>query len=126
MTDCDRLALVRWWWSLAVVLGCLPNPSINDSQVAPDQNPTPACADICDRIEKLCGYAPEGNDGGCTNDTTTGYCDLNFTQAQLQCMAEAGTCQEVWDPQTGCESPPYFTTPDAGMDDGSTDDGATE
>lgn len=132
---------VRWWWScVAVVVGpgllaaaCLDNPSINGSNVAPINDPNPSCADypdgapgICTRIQDLCGYAPLGNDGGCTNPQATGYCDMYLTGA-LQCIAVASSCQQVWDTTPpasdaafgGCAYVPPTT--DASTDDGSID-----
>ena len=106
---------------------CLDNPTIDGSTVAPITDPNPPCADypdgapgICTRIQDLCGYAPLGNDGGCTNDAGTGYCDTQFAGSQptMQCIGTATSCQEVWDTTapsggatvTGCL---YLPVPDA-------------
>jgi hypothetical protein len=95
------------------LLGCLDNPKIDGSQVPPIDNAMPSCADICTRIAALCGYAPEGDN--CTNADASGYCDLNLTSAG-PCIAEAGSCAEVWNPNAGgCA---YIAPAPDGGDDG--------
>jgi hypothetical protein len=101
----------------AVVAGCTNDPDINGSNVPP-LGPSPTCADVCNRLIALCGFAPEGAD--CTTPDASGYCDM-LTQDQLTCIGQTTSCEEAWDTQEGgCA----FTPPpsDASTDDASMDD----
>ncbi len=105
--------LVIWAWA------CTDNPHIDGSKVPkigdPDAGVAPTCAQACDRLASLCGYAPPS----CTTDDAGGYCDVNFDSDHLLCVGQAGSCQEAWD----CQNAP--PPGDAG-DEGTTDDGATD
>ena len=104
--------------ALASLPRCLPNPDIDGADVAPITNPHPTCAEVCQRLVALCGYAPEGDpDGGignCTNDDASGYCDLQLT-SELSCLATAPNCEVAWSTlDGGCAFVPV--TEDAGQD----------
>ena len=81
------------------LLACTDNPSIDGARVG-TVSPGGTCAQICARITALCGFAP----ADCTDDDGGGYCDLNFTQDQIDCIGTAKSCQEAWDnvTPTGC------------------------
>ena len=101
-------------------------PTVGD----PDAGVIPTCADICSRLQALCGYAPTSD---CTDADGGGYCDLNLADdATLSCMGVAASCQDAWD-CVGSEPAPTddgggdeTTTDDGGGDETTTDDGATE
>ncbi len=110
---------MRSWISLVAAfvisaIACTDNPNIDDSKV----KPTAAnCSDVCNRMVALCGYAPEGNDGGtgdCTDSDGGGYCDTQMV-GYLDCFSTAPSCQDAWN---------CFNTPDEGgtADDASGDD----
>jgi hypothetical protein len=109
------------WVALGFALtlfACRDNPNIDGSKVAASGT---TCTEVCGRLEKLCGYAPPDCD-----DTVVdggGYCQANFDDTMLGCMATAASCQAAWECQP---APPQDN--DAGDDGASdaTDDGATE
>ncbi len=117
--------------ALTVMMACHANPDVKGSSVPTVGSPTdiPTCADVCNRLEALCGYAP--ND--CTDWDGGGYCDLNITDPnELLCIGygslnDAGTydltksCQAAWDCVAN-EPAPDDTGDDASDDDASTDD----
>ena len=99
------------------LLACRDNPNIDGSKV---QASVATCAAVCARLEALCGYAPPDCD-----DTVVdggGYCQANFDDTMLGCMATASSCQSAWECQP---APPAGD--DAGDDasDGA-DDAATD
>ena len=102
-----------------VVLGaCRDNPNIDGSKV---QASGTTCTEVCGRLNALCGYAPPD----CDDDVdAAGYCQTNFDDTMLGCMATAASCQAAWE----CEPAPpvdYDAGDEAATDD-ATDDGATE
>jgi hypothetical protein len=117
-----------------VVIACHANPSIKGTSVPPVGSPTsiPTCAQVCNRFEALCGYAP----ADCTDADAGGYCDLNITDPnELLCIGygslnDAGTydmtqsCETAWDCVAN-EPAPDTTGDDGGDDSGDqgTDDG---
>lgn len=91
---CSRM--MRWLGLLVLLAACKDNPNIDGTQVAPIGNPDagdiPTCAQICERLTKLCGYAPTSD---CTDDEAGGYCDTSLVDS-LGCMGQAASCQEAW------------------------------
>ncbi len=86
---CSRV--MRWLGALVLIAACKDNPNIDGSQVAPIANPT--CAQVCERLTKLCGYAPTSD---CTDDEAGGYCDTSLGNS-LDCMGQAPSCQAAWE-----------------------------
>jgi hypothetical protein len=127
-----------------VMLACHANPDIKGTNVPTVGSPTvtPTCAQVCNRLEALCGYAPTD----CTDADAGGYCDLNITDPnELLCIGygslnDAGTydmtqsCQSAWDCVANAPTNPYgggggdSSTPpdDSGDDSGDVTDGASE
>jgi hypothetical protein len=102
---------MRWvavGFALALV-ACRDNPNIDGSKV---QASGTTCADVCTRLEALCGYAPPD----CEVDA--GYCETNFDDTMLTCMAAAPSCRDAWECQPA--PPPEDAAAEA------SDDGATE
>jgi hypothetical protein len=109
-----------------VMVACHANPDIKGSNVATVGSPTdtPTCAQICNRLAALCGYAPVD----CTDADAGGYCDTQITDpTELLCVGygtlnDAGTydmtksCQAAWD----CIAAGPSNS--GGDDSGSTDD----
>jgi hypothetical protein len=120
--------------ALTATIACHANPDIKGSSVATVGSPTdiPNCAQVCNRLEALCGYAPVD----CTDADGGGYCDLNITDPnELLCIGygslnDAGTydmtqsCETAWDCVAN-EPAPDTTDDDASDDDSGdqTDDG---
>jgi len=122
-----RLGVVGCALAVVAIVACKDNPNIDGSKVPASDTTCPA---VCDRLVKLCGYAPPD----CTDDEAGGYCDVNLADDTiLSCMATATSCQAAWDcpnvtvpaDDGGDESTDDGATDDGG-DDGATDDGASE
>jgi hypothetical protein len=130
--------------AVTAVIACHSNPDIKGASVATVGSPTdiPTCAQVCNRLQALCGYAPVD----CTDADGGGYCDLNITDPnELLCIGygsanDAGTydltqsCETAWDCVAN-EVPPDDSTDDGGDDDsgdqgdddsGDVTDGASE
>lgn len=78
-----------WLWSvaalgacLAALFACADNPSIDGARVPTLASPT--CAQACERLSRLCGYAPVG----CQED-----CEASFDDARRACVGQAPSCQ---------------------------------
>jgi hypothetical protein len=114
-----------------VMMACHSNPDIKGSTVATVGSPTdiPTCAQICNRLAALCGYAPVD----CTDADAGGYCDTQITDpTELVCIGygslkdpDAGTytltqsCQAAW----ACiAAGPTSSGDDSGSTDDSGDD----
>jgi len=107
---------MRWALGFALVafafVACRDNPNIDGSKVAASGT---TCTEVCGRLVKLCGYAPPD----CDDDVdAAGYCQTNFDDTMLGCMAAAPSCNEAW----SCEPAPPVDE-DAGEEAG--DDSAT-
>lgn len=76
---------------LALGVACTANPTIDGSTVAKIGSPgaPPACKDLCARIEKLCGAAPQE----CVNADASGYCEQFWDDDNRLCRGQAATCQ---------------------------------
>ena len=111
---------MRWAFAVAFALAmiaCRDNPNIDGSKV---QASGTTCTDVCKRLEALCGYAPPDCD-----DTVVdggGFCQANFDDTMLACMATAPSCRDAWE----CSpAPPVDYDAEAGSGDDA-GDGATE
>lgn len=120
--------------ALVLLAACHANPSIDGQKVATVGSATspPTCAEVCSRLQALCGYAPDD----CTNADGTGYCDVNFTDDALRTCIGYGTvddagattltqsCQAAWD----CfDNAPATVADDAALsDDAASDDASSD
>ena len=102
--------------SAVLALACTQNPSIDGTTVAKIGSPgnPPSCADVCTRLVKLCGMAPQD----CTLADAGGYCDQSFDYEHRLCVGQAPNCSEA----TACSN----AVPDAAPVDAGSDDAATE
>ncbi len=75
---------------LALGVACTANPTIDGSTVAKIGSPgsPPACKDLCARMDKLCGAAPQE----CVNADASGYCEQFWDDDNRLCRGQAGTC----------------------------------
>jgi hypothetical protein len=127
--------------SVMLMLSCHANPDIDGSKVPTVGSPTniPNCAQVCDRLKALCGYAPID----CTAADAGGFCDTQFTDpTELLCIGygtqnDAGTydltqsCESAWDcvanaPTNGYGGGDSAPPDDDAGDAGDTTDGAVE
>jgi hypothetical protein len=99
----------------AVGAACHANPSIDGSKVATiGSAASPAkCPDLCDRFEKLCGYAPLGCVESCAD----------WDDGHRLCVGRAASCQEAL--QSCTNAPVDEAGADAG-EDAPADDAAGE
>lgn len=67
---------------VTVVLACAEAPSLDGARVPTIASPS--CAQACDRLAALCGYAPVS----CVADCTAGFDD-----ARRSCIGQAPSCQ---------------------------------
>jgi hypothetical protein len=124
--------------AVMVMMACHANPDVNGSSVPLVGSPTdvPTCADVCNRLEALCGYAPVD----CTDWDGGGYCDLNITDPnELVCigygalLSDGGylltkSCQAAWDCVANEPAPDDTdaSADDSGDDSGDQGDGPSE
>jgi hypothetical protein len=66
---------------------CRANPSIDGSKVAKIGSAAapPSCPDVCDRLVRLCGYAPVGCVESCAD----------FDDGHKVCLGQAASCQDA-------------------------------
>jgi hypothetical protein len=124
--------------AVALTVACHSSPDVDGASVATVGSPTdiPSCAQVCNRLEALCGYAPQD----CTDADGGGYCDSNITDpAELLCIGygkpDGGgydltrSCQAAWDCVAN-EVPPDDEAGDDASDrsddGGDSTDGASE
>ncbi len=113
------LALVSGWRctggavvvvaALALLAGCGDAGGIDGSQVPKvgSTDAPPTCAQVCDRLEQLCGVRPLD----CTLEDAGGYCDTVFDDTHRVCVGQAETCQIADECENAAEPD------DAGADD---------
>lgn len=102
-----RLAGATVAGALAAALAlwaCRANPSIDGAKIPPigSEAAPPKCPDLCERLAKLCGYAPVGCVDSCAN----------YDEDHRACVGQAASCQSALQDCTNAE------TPEAGDDDG--------
>lgn len=117
--------------AVTAVIACHSKPDVNGSSVATVGSPTdiPTCAQVCNRLEALCGYAPQD----CTDADGGGYCDLNITDPnELLCIGYGSLDGGGYNLTQSCESawlcvqnevPPDASTDDDDSGDQGDDDG---
>ncbi len=118
-----NLRLALFAAGAVVAAACTQNPSIDGTTVPKigSSSSPPDCKDLCPRIAKLCGFAPQD----CTVADGGGYCDQYYDDARRSCAGQAATCKELLD----CTNEvPDAETPDGANDasDDASDDVASE
>ena len=101
---------------VVVVAACTQNPSIDGTTVPKigSSAAPPDCKDLCPRIAKLCGFAPQD----CTVPDGGGYCDQYYDDTHRTCAGQAATCKEL----SECSNEvPDADSPDASDEDASDD-----
>lgn len=106
---------------IALGVACTANPTIDGSTVAKIGAPgaPPSCKDLCARIEKLCGVAPQE----CINADASGYCEQLWDDDNRLCRGQAGTCLAATEctnasaGDAGSDAPEEAATTDGGGDD---------
>lgn len=111
-----NLRLALFATAVVVAAACTQNPSIDGTTVPKigSSSAPPDCKDLCPRIAKLCGFAPQD----CTVSDGGGYCDQYYDDTRRACAGQAATCQEFQD-CTNAE--PDAAAPDGGDQDASDD-----
>lgn len=97
---------------------CSKNPSLDGSTVPTIGSPDapPSCADACNRLERLCGYAPVGCTDTCSSDAEP------YDSPHLLCIGQAKSCREALNDCANADG--GATDEDAGEDGGETADDA--
>jgi hypothetical protein len=95
----------------AASTSCRDNPSIDGSKVPTigAQGAPPSCAEACDRLVALCGYAPVG----CVET-----CEADHEDDDRLCVGQASSCQQALEECAPDEEEGEEDGEDAGAENG--------
>jgi hypothetical protein len=102
--------------AMALLWACHANPSIDGTKVPKigSEAAPPSCPALCDRLAKLCGYAPFDCVNGCAD----------YDEDHRACIGQAANCQAALTDCTNAEEPDAGD--EAGDEAGSDDDGGDD